>query len=193
MTHQRLPDEPTGTWRITTEHGSRAYLDFDDGLWRREPMARPGGWVNRLADGRWFHLTFGPRIIGDDGRATEWGAEVGRRIFYGRDMTASITTTRVLDIVSCDDADAPPPNPPRVFRWIVDEDSWGADTGDVHAGGEGPTREAALRSLGEDIDSWLDDLAKRGRSTRTARWWAARADRTGSVVDYVLSAAPPGD
>lgn len=230
-----LPEEPAGTWVLTTATSARIYIDFDDGLWRREPRPNRHGQRLGLHFGRWHTLTVGPVPVADRHTPLPGPVSVGRRCLFGIDMDRAYVSSPIVDIRPCLDLDAPPPNPVlitelrasitgEVSRTYGDHNGlrlpnltsttarswWRASAGDTHTNdGYGATPMAALKDLADHIEAWIaarphsdtaaatiTATAAAGRfggwveSSRTRRWWAARAEQTGSVRGHLLAHAP---
>lgn len=181
-----LPRGARGVWLVVTEHASRVFMDLDEGLFQRIPAVRADGSVSQSSwDGRWTRLGLGPH-----GETSQEPVQVGHRALYGIGFSDHWITSRVVEIRPATDDEVPPPNGPlweeREWPSLVVTAWCGAD---VDVRGEGDTCEEALRDLARQIDAWLDGVWKRRETTRTARGWAARCDRSGSVLPWVLKHA----
>lgn len=182
---ETLPADARGVWLILSENGTKVFFDIDDErLFHRIPAEHGDGTMTRFhSDGRWTRLLLGPR-----GPEEGTPVSVGSRCFYSLGFSDGRWTSHVAEIRPATDDEAPPPNP-VVVRWSGAE--WSCGTGwDLAISGEGDTSDEAIASLVVQVDEWLDDLWRRREvATRTARVWASRSDRSGSVGAWVRANA----
>ena len=198
---EHLPEGATGTWEVTTSHGTRVYFDFDDALFQRIPAARPGREPNVFYnDGRWQRLGLWP-IAWRKGEPSPGRPRVGWRVNYGLGVKDDYLSTEVVAIRPVNDDAAPPPNLPQIeFEDPAEVPDWAARPEDAlcayrmfgswDSDGiscQAPTREAVLLSYASEFDEWLWDRIERGEDTRTIRWWTARLDERHSVLTWLGS------
>ena len=109
------PNDASGLWLATTEHGTKIWISFDDRLWLRDSVGGP----NPLpGDGRWRRLGWGPYLAtwpqdGTRPRLTrsfgERGIRVGLAVSIGEGLDPALHhwTTHVQSVEHVDEATLP--------------------------------------------------------------------------------------
>ena len=107
--HAVLPAGSGGVWRITTEHGTVVYVDYEEGLFHRVPAVHADGTVSRSRwDGEWVRCGLGPY-----GETSDQPVRVGQRAIYGIGFSDYLTTSKVIDVRPATTLETPPPNTPQ--------------------------------------------------------------------------------